>query len=91
MNSSTQSQQKNIMNSLNIPMSPVYNWVTTEPTLYKVAHPIDTTNAPRRWSFIRLAKRPRICGFGNSAAGMVTGFLKEKKETRELWEELYLK
>lgn len=91
MNSSTQSQQKNIMSSLNTPVSPVYNWMTTQPTLYKVAHPIDTKNAPRRWNFIRRAKRRRICGFGNSAADMVTVFPERKNEIRELWEKLYLK
>lgn len=80
MNSSTQSQQKNIMNSLNIPMSPVYNQMTTEPTLYKAADPIDTKNAPTRWNFILLAKRPRIWGFGNSAADMVIRFPKRKKK-----------
>lgn len=80
MNSSTQSQQKNIMYSLNIAMSPVCNWMTAEPTLYKAAAPIETKKAPRRWNFILLAKRPRICGFGNSAAGMMTEFPERKKK-----------
>lgn len=64
-------------------MSPVYNWMTAELTLYKAAHPTDTKNAPNRWNFIRLAKRRRICGLGNSADDMVIYFLiKKKKKTK---------
>lgn len=54
--------------------------MTTEPTLNKAEAPADTKNAPRRWNLIRLASRPRICGFGNSAAGMVTGFPERKRK-----------
>lgn len=61
-------------------MNPVCNWMIAGPTLYKAAAPIDTKKAPRRWNFILLAKRPRICGFGNSAAGMVTGFPERRKK-----------
>lgn len=74
-------------------MSLVYNWITTDLTLYKAAHPTDTKNAPNRWNFIRRAKRRRICGLGNSADDMVIIFPKRKqrKERRELWDKkLYL-
>lgn len=74
-------------------MSPVYNWMTTELTLYKAAHPTDTKNAPNRWNFIRLAKRRRICGLGNRADDMVIIFpnLKKKRNKRELCDKkLYL-
>lgn len=63
-------------------MSPVYNWMTAELTLYKAAHPKDTKNAPNRWSFIRLARRRRICGLGSSADDMVIVFSKRKKEKK---------
>lgn len=73
-------------------MSPVNNWMTTDLTLYKAAHPTDTKNAPNRWNFIRLAKRRRICGLGNSAEDIVIMFPgKKKREKRELWDKkLYL-